>query len=111
VNETASNATTVLNLTSSYVLPTTYYKLFLFINDTSNAPQSALINVGTIAAYCNNTQLFGENGYFKATTACSTNLTIINTVTLATIFYQSVFSYPIVTTIKLARYVFPTLFF
>jgi hypothetical protein len=53
VNESATNSITVSALALSYTLTTSYYDMFLFINDILNTNLAAFINNGSLIASCN----------------------------------------------------------
>jgi hypothetical protein len=67
VSETAANSINVSTLALSYNLPTSYYQMFLFVNDVMNNKLSAFISNNTINATCNGVALNVSNGYFTAT--------------------------------------------
>jgi hypothetical protein len=82
--------------------------MFLFVNDTINTKLGAFIVNGTITASCNSVLMVPSNGYFTSS-ACTTDLTILNIVNGATIFYAATVTPTIIYTVKLSRFVFPTI--
>jgi hypothetical protein len=85
VSETAANSINVSTLALSYNLPTSYYQMFLFVNDVMNNKLSAFISNNTINATCNGVALNVSNGYFTSVN-CKTNLTIFNTISNSIIY-------------------------
>jgi hypothetical protein len=106
----SNNTINVTTLTLSYQLPTTFFSLFLFVTDGLNVRQDADVINGTIIATCNSLPLTISNGYFVAT-LCTTNLQLINTVDGAILYSLAKVSLPLVSIVKLNRFVFATVYF
>lgn len=94
----------------SYALSTSYYNMFLFINDTLNTNLAVFINNGTLTAQCNGGAMTVSNGYFTSTN-CTTALTINNTVTGAIIYTAATFTPTIIFTVCMNRFVMPAIWF
>lgn len=94
-------------MTISYTLATTYYNMFLFVNDSLNTKLAAFIISGTLIASCNGGAMtVSTTGYFTSSN-CTTALSITNTITGAIIFSITTFTPTIIYTVKLNRFVMP----
>jgi hypothetical protein len=98
-------------MTTAQLLYTNYEAIFLEVTDVLGNPLNASIINGVIAATCNGVAMVvSPNGYFTST-ACTTGLTIVNTVNGATLYYAATIVPAIFTSIKLNRFVYPTIQF